>query len=323
MDLLMTRPRKEQVCLDDTPYYHITSRCVRRAFLCGYDQLTDTSFEHRRQWVEDRIRLLSSLFAIDVCAYAVMSNHYHLVIKLDPDQATSWTADAVAQRWLCLFKGTRLIQKYRAGETLSVIEQQTANDTLAIYKQRLTQLDWFMKCLNEPIARQANQEDHCTGHFWEGRYKSQALREDAAIFTCMAYVDLNPIRAGMADRPEHSEHTSIKERLTQRFKLKTAVEEQLRRGSLQAFDVPLKPLTGFSDHDSQRTGAAIPIGFADYLELLDYTGRVVRDDKRGVIPSHLKTVFDRIQISPESWLANTTQFEALFRRQPRRKRSNE
>lgn len=319
----MTRPRKEQVCIDDTPYYHITSRCVRRAFLCGYDKLTNTSFEHRRQWVENRIRLLSSLFTIDVCAYAVMSNHYHLVIKLNPDQATSWTTDEAAKRWLCLFKGTRLVQKYRAGETLSMIEQKTVNDTLAIYKQRLTQLDWFMKCLNEPIARQANKEDHCTGHFWEGRYKSQALREDAAIITCMAYVDLNPIRAGMADRPEHSEHTSIKERLTHCFELKTAIEEQLIGGCLQAFNLQLKPLMKFSGGASKQTESAIAIRFADYLELLDYTGRVLHDDKFGVIPSHLKTVFNRIQISPKSWLANATQFEALFRRQAHLKRSNE
>ena len=83
----MTRQRKELVSIDDTPYYYVTSRCVRRTYLCGFDSHISTSYEHRRQWIVERIRLLSSVFAIDIAAYAVMSNHYHLVIKLSPEQA--------------------------------------------------------------------------------------------------------------------------------------------------------------------------------------------------------------------------------------------
>ncbi|WP_200177391.1 Rpn family recombination-promoting nuclease/putative transposase, partial [Ectothiorhodospira shaposhnikovii] len=97
----MPRPRCEQISLTDTPYYHIISRCVRRTFLCGQDHATGRTFEHRRQWIEDRIRLLASLFAVDVAAYAVMSNHYHMVIKLDPTQAESWSDNEVLRRWSC------------------------------------------------------------------------------------------------------------------------------------------------------------------------------------------------------------------------------
>ncbi len=99
----MTRPRKELVSVETTPYYHIVSRCVRRTFLCGVDSATNTSYEHRRQWIEDRIRLLSSIFAVDICAYAVLSNHYHLVVKLDPPQAEHWSETEVLQRWQCLY----------------------------------------------------------------------------------------------------------------------------------------------------------------------------------------------------------------------------
>jgi len=318
----MTRPRKELVCIDNTPYYHITSRCVRRAFLCGFDQVTQTSYEHRRQWIEERIRLLSSIFAIDVCAYAVMSNHYHIVIKLAPDQAKHWTDQEVMKRWLCLFKGTLLVRRYKEGATLSEPERQSVRDTLAIYKERLTDLGWFMKCLNEPIARRANKEDDCKGHFWEARYQSPALTTAAALITCMAYVDLNPIRSGMADRPEQSDHTSIKERLAPQFDLKRAVQDQLRSGDLQSFDLPLKPLLGFSKGHHLLNGSAIPIRYSDYVELVDWTGRVVRSDKVGVIPSHLDHILDRIQLTPQLWQAHATQFEQLQRGRSRIIQSN-
>lgn len=101
----MTRPRMELVCLEDIPYYHITARCVRRTVLCGIDRSTGVSYEHRRQWIENRIRILASLFALDVCAYAVMSNHYHIVLKHCPEKADQWRDAAVIERWTSLFKG--------------------------------------------------------------------------------------------------------------------------------------------------------------------------------------------------------------------------
>ncbi len=180
-----------------------------------------------------------------------------------------------------------------------------------------------MKCLNEPIARRANKEDHCKGHFWEARYKSPALTTEAALITCMAYVDLNPIRSDMADRPEHSDHTSIKERLTPQFDLERAVKDQLCSGDLQTFGLPLKPLLGFSDGHNSQTDTMIPIRYSDYVQLVDWTGRVVRSDKVGAIPSHLDQILDRIQLTRKDWQANATQFEQLHRGRSRLKRSNE
>ncbi len=107
----MTRPRKELISLADTPYYHITSRCVRRAFLCGVDHYSGRNYEHRRQWVVDRIRLLSSLFAIDVCAFAVLHDHRQVVLKLCPDQFDDLTDDEIMDRWCSLFNGPLLVQR--------------------------------------------------------------------------------------------------------------------------------------------------------------------------------------------------------------------
>ena len=209
----MPKARKTLISLEDTPYYHCVSRCVRRSFLCGEDKLTGANYEHRRQWVEKRLITLSSVFSIDLCAYAVMSNHTHIVLRVNQSKATSWTNHEVIERWHQLYAGNVLSQRFMAGQTLSAAEITQLNVFVQAWRERLFSISWFMRNLNEHIARQANREDNCTGRFWEGRFKSQALLDDKALAACMAYVDLNPIRACMADTPETSDHTSVKERI--------------------------------------------------------------------------------------------------------------
>lgn len=308
----MTRPRKELVSSTDTPYYHVVSRCVRRSFLCGTDQVSGKNYEHRRQWIEDRIRILSSIFAIDVCAYAVMSNHYHIVVQLCPKQSESWSNGEVIKRWTSIFKGPLLIQRWQAGEELSKAENDAVSDLISIYRQRLSNLSWFMKCLNEPIARQANQEDHCTGHFWESRFKSQALLTEEALLSCMAYVDLNPVRAGMAPTPEQSDHTSIKQRLKPEIDLAEAVKNQQEQQSLQQFDLALKPLVAFEGNVNNHQQAGILFSLTDYLTLVDITGRIIREDKRGAITDSFPPILERLQIDQQEWLSNATQFETRY-----------
>ncbi|MFC4259071.1 transposase [Marinobacter lacisalsi] len=308
----MPRPREQQISIADTPYYHIVSRCVRRTFLCGVDRHTGQSYEHRRQWIEQRIRLLSSIFTIDLCAYAVMSNHYHLVVKLCPEQAVSWGDDEVLGRWTSLFKGSLLVQRYQAGDVLHEAEQRSVKQTIDVYRQRLTDLSWFMKCLNESIAREANREDDCTGHFWESRFKSQALLSEQALLSCMAYVDLNPVRADMAKTPETSDYTSIQERIAPRFNLAEAVQSQSEQFFLKQFPLPLKPLLNFEGaarHEPQR---GILFSLNDYLELVDYTGRIINSDKRGQIQENQPPILKRLELSTEEWLAEATEFEDRY-----------
>jgi REP element-mobilizing transposase RayT len=309
----MTRPRKALISLADTPYYHITSRCVRRAFLCGVDHHSGNSYEHRRQWIVDRIRLLSSLFAIDICAYAVMSNHYHLALKVCPEQLESLSEDDIMDRWCALFKGPLLVQNYRSGEDLKPFERAAVSDIIEVWRKRLSSISWFMRCLNQPIARQANKEDGCTGKFWESRFNSQALKSEEALLSSMVYVDLNPVRADIAETPEASEYTSIRERLRAEFDQESAIEEQTACGDMLDFRSPLKPLLHFGNHNSAKPQTGIPFDFRDYLELVDWTGRIIRSDKRGHIENSLPPILTRLQISPEQWRINSTQFEAIHR----------
>ena len=128
-----------------------------------------------------------------------------------------------------------------------------------------------MWVLNESIARQANAEDNCTGRFWEGRFKSQALLDEAALAACLAYVDLNPIRAGMAITPETSDHTSIQQRIATAQAVHTPNHPQQQT----------KGLLPFAGYPRQDMPKGLPFRLTDYLELVDWTGRILREDKRG------------------------------------------
>jgi REP element-mobilizing transposase RayT len=275
------------------------------------DHYSGQNYEHRRQWVVDRIRLLSSLFAIDVCAYAVMSNHNHLVLKLCPEQLNDLSDERIMERWCSLFKGPLLVQRYRGGESLSIPEQSTVGDIVAVWRNKLSSISWFMRCLNQPIARQANLEDKCTGKFWESRFTSQALKTDEALLSCMAYVDLNPVRANIASSPEGSDYTSLQERIRPVFSLKSAIKDQIKCGDLIDFKTPGKALLHFDEGKVNQARPGIPFAYKDYLELVDWTGRFMRDDKTGFIEGQLPPILNRLNIPPERWHLNTSQFEAI------------
>ena len=129
----------------------------------------------------------------------VMSNHLHLVLRTRPDWVESWSDGEVAVRWLRLFSKSRAADDKKTRPSDSEIKALTGNDQrMAELRLRLSSVSWFMRSLNEHVARLANREDGCKGRFWEGRFKCQALLDEAAVLACMAYVDLNPIRAGLA-----------------------------------------------------------------------------------------------------------------------------
>ncbi len=197
--------RQQLINVESTPFYHCTSRCVRRAFLCGQDDYTGQSYEHRREWVESLLLKLGSAFCIDIVAYAVMSNHYHVILRIDLDLANSLTDTEVIERWGKIYNTDNLMNVYRAGGSVSEDAQRWVEDTLTYWRTTLSSISRFMGYLNERIAREANAEDNCTGRFWEGRFHSQALLDEAALLRCMAYVDLNPVRAGICATPEESD----------------------------------------------------------------------------------------------------------------------
>jgi len=299
----MPRPRKTLVSLDATPYYHCVSRCVRRAFLCGEDSHSGRSFEHRRRWIENRLLEVAAVFAIDIAAYAIMSNHYHVVLHIDGDKGDTWSAEEVAERWMRLYHGDLLSQRFVRGELLTKAERKAVQKRIAEWRERLKSISWFMRSINEPIARKANREDSVTGHFWEGRFRSQALLDEQALAACLAYVDLNPIRAGMAKTPESSDYTSVKRRIEQA--LTTLLPNRI--------DQQPGVLMPFAGNPGEPMPKGLPFRLSDYLELVDWSGRIIREDKRGSIPENIPDILQRLSIDARNWIYLTRSFESPFK----------
>ena len=169
-------------------------------------------------------------------------------------------------------------------------EREVAEALIERWRMRLHDLSWYMRCLNEHLARRANIEDECNGSFWQGRFKSQALLDECGLLTAMVYVDLNPIRAGIAASPEDSEFTSIYERIRE-LRGKTTEDEGVERGAKA-------PLLPFRTPGADKT---IPYRLDGYLELVDWTGRQVRKDKCGAIDDQLPPILVRLNIDADAW----------------------
>jgi REP element-mobilizing transposase RayT len=284
------------------------------------DNYTGIDYEHRRAWIGDRLKELSGVFGMEVFAYAVMSNHLHLVVRNRPDRAEAWTAEEVAIRWCTLFPKRDVHGSAEAPEEAALKSFVADTARVEVCRERLGDISWFMRCLNEPIARRANREDGCTGRFWEGRFKCQRLMDEGAMLACMAYVDLNPVRAQLADTLEDSAFTSVYDRLT-------AERAKKRLQGASEIVAPTKAqgdLIGREQAASERAewlldldGVESPFGDMDlnyYLSLVEWTGQTLRDDKPGYIPVRLKPVLERFDLDTENWVRNVESYGGLFYR---------
>jgi len=309
------RARERLIDIESTPYYHVINRCVRRAFLCGEDPYSGKNYAHRRQWIVEKIKSLSEIFAINICAYAIMSNHYHLVLHINEPEAQRWDNNAVIKRWYALFKGNMLVDRYLAGDGLSQAELDAVTDCVNEWRKRLMDISWYMRCLNEAIAREANNEDGCRGRFWEGRFKSQALLDETALLTCMMYVDLNPIRAGMTASLDTSDYTSIQERIFAVAKdLKKAQQIAKTNQKKQKKHTTMHHTTLYPFLGAERQDDAVGIAYSlvDYFNLIDWTGRAVREDKKGAIPEYIQPLLSKLNINEQEWLHGVTDFGQRF-----------
>ena len=301
----MTLPRRELIDLELTRYYHCISRCVRKAQLCG------EGFEHRKQWIEDRLELLSTCFAVSVCGFSVMDNHLHVLVRLDPQLAEQWSDEEVLRRWISVYPPRTLDKDDPKTLQMWIDHHIQDSDKVAEYRQRLQNLGWLMKALKEPLARMANKEDDCKGTFWEGRYKSIAVLDEEALLATCTYIDLNPLAAGVAPTPESSRHTSIRQRVQHALKggtlanLKEAAHSCSSVAESKALERLeeshwLCPIEDLRSKGMSREGMLEGFSLGSYLLLVDYSARLCRRGKAR-LSQEVSGIFERLDTSAEYW----------------------
>jgi REP element-mobilizing transposase RayT len=300
----MTMPRRQLVDVSVTRYYHCISRCVRRAFLCG------EGVTHRKAWIEARLEVLTKHFAVSVCGFAVLDNHLHVLCRLDPGVADGWSDKDVVRRWIAIYPPSCLDIDNPATVQAWIDQQVQDTARVARYRARLQDLGWFMKALKEPLARMANKEDHCKGTFWEARYKSIAILDEEALLATCAYIDLNPVAAGIAKVPKDAPHTSIKQRVDHARRngdLDTlqaaAAAKSVAAAKLEA-DLEqshwLCPLQDRSATGASREGMLPGFSLSSYLALVDWTARLCRTGKARVT-EEFAGIITRLGTSAEYW----------------------
>ena len=279
----MTIARNHHLFINEPTYFHLISRCVRRAYLCGKDKYSGKRYDHRKRWLEKRLFDLTDLFFVDLYGYAIMSNHYHLLVCTRPDDMLRVSDKQIAHRWCQLFPHRHLTDADR----IQLLCKD--RDKIALYRQRLCDISWLMRCLNEELARKANKEDKCTGRFWQGRFRSQLLLDEAAIYTCMAYIDLNPVRAGVANTLQDSEYTSIYYRIAHH-----STEESL------------KPLTNSTEK--------LSLSLSEYLRLINESAKCIQNGYNGEIATTLQPILESLSINSPGYVLAIQRLSKLFYR---------
>jgi hypothetical protein len=280
-------------------------------------------------------QVLASLFAVDVCFHGEMSNHLHVILRACPEVVRRWSDREVVRRWLTITKLRRNGTDQVAAPTEPRIAQELkSRKRVRKFRRRLADISWFMGALCESLSRQFNRESGTSGAFWEHRFKCRRLVDEASILVCGIYVDLNPIRAGEAQTPEQALHTSAYDRIRGlRFRRGRSRESAAPSNDTQCPDGWLAELRlaeggeATERSDSAATASVsrhcqpsrrasdvglLPMSLESYLELLDWTGRQLRTDKRGTIPGHLEPILTRLGIQRSSWLGAVRDFSQRF-----------
>jgi hypothetical protein len=308
----MTVARKRLVDPSVTRWYHCISRCVRKAFLLGSAK--------RKAWIRGRLEELSKVFSISVAGFSILDNHLHVLVRLDPEVAEHWSPEEVARRWAQLYPPRNAKREVMPAIEEWIKEKGQDGEWIVQTRERLSSLSWFMKALKEPLARLANLEDDCDGAFFAARFKSIAILDETALLEVCAYIDLNPLAAGVVFLPEESVYTSIAQRIDFVWPkltradfdaaLRGLVVEQLPSGEAEQVHW-LCPLEDRRAMGASREGMLPGLSLPKYLLLLDYSARLLHEGKASLDAS-VAPIFERLGMTAEMWQHQLAQLTTRF-----------
>jgi len=278
--------------LDSTNYYHCITRCVRRSYLCGIDPATEKDYNYRKLIIKSLIKLLTSAFSIEICSYAVMCNHIHLVLYVNKSQAESLGKEEVLRRWSLVYPNS-------ASDIQTAISNNENNVNIQIEncRNKLFNISFFMEKLCVTLARQFNKEDNCKGRFWEGRFQSIPIFDLQSLINTMTYVDLNPIRAKMVSYPEEHESCSINDRFIK-------VKNQIKCTTRKINNVTEELLSSFIQEESlfkfgnfEINNEIADFSLYDYFKSIDFYAQAVNSKNIGLNKNlNYLNIFERLLI---------------------------
>lgn len=285
-------PRSEVFESAEVGVYHVYNRVVRRCFLCGVDPVSGKDFSYRKSMIVERLRSLAECFAIDIMSYAILANHFHLVLRNRPDLVQSWDDHEVARRWLMICPEKREPDGSPVPPTKPQIQSLVADPKrITQLRGRLSNPSWLMARACQHIARRCNKEDEQSGKFFGERFKMKRLLDEAGVLACMAYVDLNPIRAGLADTLDGYGEVSIGERMRamdgspadpSQWLADLTLDAEVNRQPVQVVGGPADKaaeadVSAPADAPARQTPAqpverlgCVPLDLGQYLELLGW-----------------------------------------------------
>lgn len=318
--------RGDKIDPSEVQIVHAISRTTRACKLFGDDPLSGNNYDHRKGWIEELIKRFAANFAIDVLSYSVLSTHHHQMLRSRPDIVDHWDDTEVARRWLMICPE----RKDEDGNpmTPSNAEMDTIRncpERLAEIRLRLSDVSWWMRLINQRVAQRANREDGKKGHFFEERFKGIPVIDEESVLACAVYVDLNWIRACLADTLELSDYTSAQRRVESleaeaQERVLSEEAQRLRKQLADSFLAPVDLCEADAEPGPQpsENGARcsdkgfLPMSSAEYLELLDWSARQMASGKPGRTPDDLPPILQRMGLSPTVWLEVVANFDALF-----------
>ena len=293
----MARRRRRDV-IDESVVgvYHVWSRTVRRSFLTGLDPQTRRDMSHRKELLRLRIEVLASVFAIDVCDHTVLDNHLHLILRNRPDIVAGWSDDEVARGWRRLNHSSVSLREEPKQAWVDALVAD--KEKLAAARRALSSISEFMKQLKCAAAVVFNAEDGCTGSFWQSRFGCSRLVDDAALLVCSLYVNLNPIRAGIATAIEEAEYTSAYARLED---AQSRDKQRPNSGYLAAVHVDGDGYDGMQTKRRASNKGYLGVSSAEYVELLEAIARRERVERDGGELREYPSVLQRLGIGRAAW----------------------
>ncbi|MCC9603030.1 hypothetical protein LOC67_20980 [Stieleria sp. JC731] len=322
--------RGEIIDPNEPTIVHAISRTVRGIYFLGTDPVSGKNFDYRKRWIEDLLRHFAGLFGIDLLCYSILSNHYHLVLRSRPDIVDHWSDLEVARRWLSICPKRRVGGMASEPTNHEIDSICNGPGKIEEIRKRLSDISWWMRLLNQRVAQRANREDKASGRFWQDRFVAVRIDDEESLLACAAYVELNPIRAAMAETIEHAEFTSIGKRIESEFQCQLMQGDHNRPAAREVsfakrirVDHFLSKL--FIDERSSSVGSEpgelgqrcsnkgfLPINCKQFVELLDWSARQLKPGKRGKTPMHYPPVLERLGISERSWITVISGFDKAF-----------